>query len=347
MNAQISENTSALMSGVRAYIQSKPDIPHEGEILEIALGFVAAWRKGREAAASWLGGNREDNERHMAQVKSLLLMSKNYRAAMGRSDPEPDPLENAQFAPEAPAAPEPPKQAAPPPPEPPMEVVPEVPSKPAAPEKPDFSRARPSGDAPRQRIASAPAPASASEPKLSAPPPASPPPPAPKVAISPADLPKGVDIDVLDDVRRVRQCRQLFATTHQQIDVWEVFCLVMIDRDSTKIAVEELLKIQANGAGPEFMDGAMSLFEELLSIRAKYGKLAKMVREYIATIPIGSFGQETMDMALGFILASSRGRDRVKQWIEEPDAYRAEASGKLEDIISRTMNYETALRMTE
>ena len=151
---------------------------------------------------------------------------------------------------------------------------------------------------------------------------------------------------MLDDVRRVKQCRTIFANTHQQIDVWEVFCLVMIDRDSTKIAVEELLKIQSNGAGPEFMEGAMSLFEELLSIRARYGKLAKKVREYIATLPVGTFGDETMDMALGFVMASSRGRDRVRQWIEQPDAYRAEAGGKLEDIISRTMNYETALRMT-
>ena len=160
------------------------------------------------------------------------------------------------------------------------------------------------------------------------------------------DLPKGVDPDVLDDVRRVEQCRQIFATTHQQIEVWEVFCLVMLDREKTKQSVESLLAAQANGGGPEFMDGALALFQDLLTMRAKYGKLARLVRGFITTLSVGSFGKETMEMALGFIMASPRGRDRVQQWIEAPDSFRVEASGRLEDILSRTMNYQTALRLT-
>ena len=50
-------------------------------------------------------------------------------------------------------------------------------------------------------------------------------------------------------------------------------------------------------------------------------------------------------MALGFIVASQRGRDRALTWLKEPSRYRTEAAGRLEDVISRTMNYQTALRM--
>ena len=52
-------------------------------------------------------------------------------------------------------------------------------------------------------------------------------------------------------------------------------------------------------------------------------------------------------MALGFIVASGRGRDRAQLWLQEPGRYKQEAAGRLEDVISRTMNYQTALRMVQ
>ena len=50
-------------------------------------------------------------------------------------------------------------------------------------------------------------------------------------------------------------------------------------------------------------------------------------------------------MALGFIIASERGRERATQWLDESDRHIPEATGRLEDVINRTLKYQTALRM--
>ncbi len=158
-------------------------------------------------------------------------------------------------------------------------------------------------------------------------------------------LPSGVDLDILEDVRRVEQCRTIFAETHQQIEVWEVFLLVMLDRDATKAQVEKVLYQKKHGEKQAFAEGALQLFENLLKLRAQYHKFVRPLREFLATLQVGTFGKETTDMALGFIVASARGRERAKQWLEGPNTFRQEASGRYEDIISRTMKYQTVLRM--
>jgi hypothetical protein len=162
----------------------------------------------------------------------------------------------------------------------------------------------------------------------------------------PVTLPAGVDPDILEDVRRVEQCRAIFAETHQQIEVWEVFVLVMLDREATKTQVEKILVLKKNGQKQQFNEGAVQLFEALLKMRAQYGRFVRPLREFLATLQVGTFGKDITEMALGFIVASARGRERATQWIETPKMFRQEASGRWEDLISRTMKYQTALRMT-
>jgi hypothetical protein len=154
-----------------------------------------------------------------------------------------------------------------------------------------------------------------------------------------------VNPEILEDVRRVEQCRQIFKETHQEIEVWEVFCLVMLDPDGTRILVEQTLGMKQKGNAQGFMDGALQLFDRLLKLRAQYTKFVRDLRGYLSTLQIGSFGKETTEMALGFIVASARGRERAQMWIQEPSRYKSEAAGRLEDVVSRTMNYQTALRM--
>jgi hypothetical protein len=160
-------------------------------------------------------------------------------------------------------------------------------------------------------------------------------------------LPRGVNPEVLEDVRRVDQCRRIFEETHQDIEVWEVFCLVMLDGEGTKTLLEQTLGAKEKANATAFMDGAMALFDRLVKLRALHGKFVRELRGYLSQLPVGSFGKETMEMALGFIVASGRGRDRAQLWLAEPNRYKQEAAGRLEDVISRTMNYQTALRMVQ
>jgi hypothetical protein len=159
-------------------------------------------------------------------------------------------------------------------------------------------------------------------------------------------LPRGVNPEILQEVRRVEQCRKIFEESHQEIEVWEVFCMVMLDGEATRESMESLLKLKESGDRQGFVDGAMKLFDRLLKVRAQHGKFVRDLRAYLATLPVGTFGKDTTEMALGFIVASARGRDRAQTWLNEPARYRPEAAGRLEDVISRTMNYQTALRMS-
>jgi hypothetical protein len=160
-------------------------------------------------------------------------------------------------------------------------------------------------------------------------------------------LPRGVNPEVLEDVRRVDHCRKIFEETHQEIEVWEVFCLVMLDGEGTRGMLEQTLAFKEKADARGFMDGALALFDRLVKLRAQHGKFVRDLRGYLAQLPVGSFGKETMEMALGFIVASGRGRDRAQLWLQEPNRYKQEAAGRLEDVISRTMNYQTALRMVQ
>jgi hypothetical protein len=107
----------------------------------------------------------------------------------------------------------------------------------------------------------------------------------PPVAVAPPSpvsliLPRGVNPEVLDDVRRVDHCRKIFEETHQEIEVWEVFCLVMLDGEGTRTLLEQTLlhKEKANSRG--FMDGAMALFDRLVKLRAQHGKFVRELRGY-------------------------------------------------------------------
>jgi len=209
----------------------------------------------------------------------------------------------------------------------------------AAPREPSVAVVAPKPAEPRPE----PARPAAPEPARPAPPPVAVVQPSPVSLI----LPRGVNPEVLEDVRRVDQCRKIFEETHQDIEVWEVFCLVMLDGEGTKTLLEQTLQAKEKANASAFMDGAMGLFDRLIKLRAQHGKFVRELRGYLGQLPVGSFGKETMEMALGFIVASGRGRDRAQLWLAEPNRYKQEAAGRLEDVISRTMNYQTALRMVQ
>jgi hypothetical protein len=112
----------------------------------------------------------------------------------------------------------------------------------------------------------------------------------PPVAVAPPSpvsliLPRGVNPEVLEDVRRVDHCRKIFEETHQEIEVWEVFCLVMLDGEGTRALLEQTLlhKEKANSRG--FMDGALALFDRLVKLRAQHGKFVRELRGYLAQLP--------------------------------------------------------------
>jgi len=320
------EAIGPLVAAIREFLPRVPDMPADPEAVEMLLGFIAISPKGREAASRWTSDPARYATEAGGKVRTIAGVAKGYIAEMRRRRPAAAPLEDAQFAEDPPIADAPAAPAGPPPG---MES--------AAFEKTGVPVAV---DDPFSPLTPRPAHSPLAAPKPPAPKPKAG--PAPESAPS-ALLPPGVDPAVLDDVRYVEQCRRIFEVTHQQIEVWEVFCLVMLEQD-TKAKMSQIMAHRNDGQTDAFMDGALALFEKLLDMRSKYGRFVRKLREYVATLPVGHFGKDTMEMALGFVVVSARGRTRAQQWLDEPDRSKQEAAGRLEDIISRTINYQTALR---
>ncbi len=192
----------------------------------------------------------------------------------------------------------------------------------------------------QEAAAAAETPAEAQEPTAPAPIPSL----EPVLALDKAQLPQGVDPEILADIMRVEQCRRVFESTNQQIEMWEVFTLVMLEGDKTRAALEKLLALNAAGEHGAFTEGAMDLFQQLLALRARFGRFVRDVRRYVSTLPVGRFGKETIEMALGFLVVSARGRDAATRWLNEPKRNETEASNRWESLISTTMKYHTVLQ---
>ena len=332
----IRDRTGSIIKGLRQFLSTVPGVNADPDTTEFVIAFITMSPKGREAVAKWIADPAGQMKEAASKVTAITAIVEAYQRTLREFKP------------------------APPPPSSPLdkESRPQLQPRFQQRETPLTGSLIPSGPPAEPAVAPKPAPVAAApvkaapklEPAAVAVEQARPAPPA--VAVIPPSpvsliLPRGVNPEVLEDVRRVDHCRKTFEETHQEIEVWEVFCLVMLDGEGTKGMLEQTLAYKEKADARGFMDGALALFDRLVKLRAQHGKFVRELRGYLAQLPVGSFGKETMEMALGFIVASGRGRDRAQLWLQEPNRYKQEAAGRLEDVISRTMNYQTALRMVQ
>jgi len=344
----IRERIGPMIQSLRKFLATVPGTPAPGEPQEFVIAFITLSPKGRDAVAKWVADPAGSVADATGKIRAINGIVDGYRQALRQFKPVPPPPSSPLDKENRPQLTD--RFNA-------VDRPVEGPLIPAGP--PDFM----SGGSPttvirveRPELPKPPAPKIVEPPKAHEPPPPPPAPRAPEPApaspesqgtsVSTLILPRGVNPEILAEVRRVEQCRKIFEESHQEIEVWEVFCMVMLDAEATKASMEGLLKLKEEGNRQAFVDGALKLFDRLLKVRAQHGKFVRELRAYLATLSVGTFGKETTEMALGFIVASARGRDRAQTWLNEPSRYKSEAAGRLEDVISRTMNYQTALRMS-
>jgi hypothetical protein len=158
-------------------------------------------------------------------------------------------------------------------------------------------------------------------------------------------LPPGVDPEVLEDVRRVVQCRQIFSRASLPMEVWEALSLVTSDRKIVAQAMDDLSGMNQPGLTQRFSEGAKRLFEQLLKLRSEHGPLVRALRGYFGRLPIGRFGPDTMELTLAFIVNSPQGRQHAKMWLERPDDMAREAATRIEGVVGRALKYQRGLNL--
>ncbi|HLY08738.1 MAG TPA: hypothetical protein VKW04_05445, partial [Planctomycetota bacterium] len=187
---------------------------------------------------------------------------------------------------------------------------------------------------------------------VSSPSPASPSPAAPP----PEDIPtlesipmpsgkkmQGIDLERLLDLRRVEQLRALFEGTAQKFEEWEVLTLIAEEGYETRKTMELVLRLKKQGNAEAFTTGAMELFDKILKIRAQHGTFVKRLRAYLGDLEAKAPSRDVLEIAMGFILQASRGRQRAEKWVEEPEPHRKAASEYMKMAYAIAHKYKSAL----
>jgi hypothetical protein len=153
----------------------------------------------------------------------------------------------------------------------------------------------------------------------------------------PKVLPRGVDAELLEDLRRVEAFFGSLASVRPKMELWEAFSLVMRDREGAKQANERMRAPDAE---------VVRLCKALVEVRLEKAQLARALKRYVAGLPIGTFSSDTMELTFAFILASPEGCRRARQWMESPEQFKREAAIRVEGVIGRAQKYLHALRAT-
>jgi hypothetical protein len=154
-------------------------------------------------------------------------------------------------------------------------------------------------------------------------------------SMSPA--PPKLKADFVDDLRYVDRCRKLF-DGKDPAPAWDLVCLILMQRNETRREIDELSFLKKNGKPGEFAGSLHRLRTQLKEVRAQFDSVALPVGAYLKTI-FGSFGGGVDELALAFLVASSQGRHRARQWLDDPELCRGEATASMNGLRSRAARY--------
>ncbi len=154
-----------------------------------------------------------------------------------------------------------------------------------------------------------------------------------------APLPEDVNADLVEDLRYAERLRLAFGPASPGIELWEAMSLALADRAAAGQAADLLRARRAD-------DGSLvRVLERILDVRTRHSRLAIKLRNYMNHLPIGRYNRELMELAFGFLLASSEGRSRAEQWLEDPQRFLREAAIRVEGVIGKAQKYQAALRV--
>jgi hypothetical protein len=147
--------------------------------------------------------------------------------------------------------------------------------------------------------------------------------------------------EFVDDLRYVARCRRLF-DSKEAAPTWDLVCLILLQREETRRSIDELGLLKVDGKPGEFAGALYRFRTRLKDVRSQFDPIAIPVGAYFKTL-FGSFGGDADELALAFLMASSQGRHRAKQWLDDPELCRGEATASMNGLRTRAEYYLDAM----
>lgn len=168
--------------------------------------------------------------------------------------------------------------------------------------------------------------------------PKAPPPGAARTSPSPdgatGPLPPGVDAAVYAELKQATRTYDYLNRFGDPIEFWEAVRLARARR-----GVSETGEGTEEAVAPD-----AGLAEELQVIRRQLSPMVRDLRRFLARVPDLPAAGESLEFALGFLLASSREHQAVAKWLAESDAHLGKAAGKLRGLAAIAAPYIEFLR---
>ncbi|HZE98110.1 MAG TPA: hypothetical protein VE981_13855 [Planctomycetota bacterium] len=148
--------------------------------------------------------------------------------------------------------------------------------------------------------------------------------------------------EFIEDLRRLESCRK-YMSGWTPPATWDFYSLLIALSEETRRTLEEIEHLKINGKPGEFAGALYRLRGMLKQVRSQHDPMAGPLRAYFAKL-FPSFGSDADELAFAFLISSSQGRYRAKQWLEDPELCRGEASASVNGLRTRALAYLDAVK---
>lgn len=148
------------------------------------------------------------------------------------------------------------------------------------------------------------------------------------------ELPSGIDRAVLEELRQAVRTFDYLRRFGEPIEFWEAVRLARSHRGVAEGTDEE----EEGGVAQP------GLAEELQVIRRQLSPMVRDLRRFLTRVPDIPPPGEPLEVALGFLLASSKEHKAVARWLAESDEHLEKAASKLRSLYTIAAPYLEVLR---
>lgn len=151
-----------------------------------------------------------------------------------------------------------------------------------------------------------------------------------------AALPPGLQAGALDELRSAAGTFDYLRSAGDPMEFWEALRLA---RGRRGLKADAACAVEP----PSEQEDA-ALREELGAIRGRFCDLVGEFRDFLKDTPQLPQPAERLEMALAFLMASSREHEFISLWLKEPHKHRGKAAERLRSLASITDAYREALK---